>query len=54
MVLTCDMYATLARDPPSQETEEQKVQYRFLGDCPPNPPLSQHFALSEKEVVMLT
>ena len=23
-------------------------QYRFLGNCPPTPPLSQHFALSEK------
>ena len=22
--------------------------YRLLGDCPPTPPLSQHFALNEK------
>ena len=22
--------------------------YRFLGNCPPTPPLSQHFALNEK------
>ena len=22
--------------------------YTFLGNCPPTPPLSQHFALSEK------
>ena len=26
---------------------------RFLGNCPPTPPLSQHFALSEKQVLML-
>ena len=25
----------------------------FLGMCPPTPPLSQHFALSEKQVLML-
>ena len=25
----------------------------FLGICPPTPPLSQHFALSEKWVLML-
>ena len=23
-------------------------QFRFLGNCPPTPPLSQHFALNEK------
>ena len=23
-------------------------QFRFLGNCPPTPPLSQHFALGEK------
>ena len=28
--------------------------YTFLGNCPPSPPLSQHFALSEKQVLMLT
>ena len=28
-------------------------QFRFLGNCPPTPPLSQHFALSEKQVLML-
>ena len=28
--------------------------YTFLGNCPPTPPLSQHFALSEKQVLMLT
>ena len=22
--------------------------YKFLGNCPPTPPLNQHFALSEK------
>ena len=25
----------------------------FLGICPPTPPLSQHFALSEKLVLMM-
>ena len=25
-----------------------KDHYTFLGNCPPTPPLSQHFALSEK------
>ena len=29
-------------------------QFRFLGNCPPTPPLTQHFALSEKYVIMLT
>ena len=29
-------------------------QFRFLGNYPPTPPLSQHFALSEKYVIMLT
>ena len=28
--------------------------YTFLGNCPPTPPLSQHFALSDKQVLMLT
>ena len=27
--------------------------HKFLGICPPTPPLSQHFALSEKQVLML-
>ena len=27
--------------------------YTFLGICPPTPPLSQHFALNEKRVLML-
>ena len=27
--------------------------YKFLGNCPPTPPLNQHFALSEKYVLML-
>ena len=26
-------------------------QSRFLGNCPPSPPISQHFALSEKRVL---
>ena len=29
-------------------------QFRFLGNYLPTPPLSQHFALSEKKVLMLT
>ena len=28
--------------------EMGKEQFRFLGNCPPTPPLSHHFALSEK------
>ena len=27
--------------------------FRFLGNCPPTPPLSHHFALSEKKLLML-
>ena len=34
--------------------EENTDQLRFLGNGPPTPPLTQHFALSEKEVFMLT
>ena len=29
-------------------------QFRFLGNCPPTPPLTQHFAPSKKQVLMLT
>ena len=29
-------------------TEVKVDHYTFLGNCPPTPPLSQHFALSEK------
>ena len=28
--------------------EKKPHQFRFLGNCPPTPPLSHHFALSEK------
>ena len=28
-------------------------QFRFHGNCPPTPPLSHHFPLSEKWVLML-
>ena len=33
-----------------RECEVQKMldQFRFLGKCPPTPPLSHHSALSEK------
>ena len=34
--------------------EENTDQFRFLGNGPPTPPLTQHFALGEKEVFMLT
>ena len=27
---------------------KQSDQFRFLGNCPPTPPLSQHFGLSKK------
>ena len=33
---------------------EKLDQFRFLVNCPPTPPLTQHFALSEKPVLMLT
>ena len=33
-----------SRSPPTQRAN----QFRFLGNCPPTPPLTQHFALSEK------
>ena len=29
-------------------TLQTAVQFRFLGNCPPTPPLIQHFALSER------
>ena len=35
-------------------SEIKTNQFRFLGNCPPIPPLTQHFALSEKLVLMLT
>ena len=28
-------------------------QFRLLGNCPPTPPLSHHFALNETTVLML-
>ena len=28
--------------------KRRSIHYKFLGICPPTPPLSQHFALSEK------
>ena len=31
----------------------QTDHYTFLGNCPPTPPLSQHFVLSEKYELML-
>ena len=33
----------------------EKIRYHltFLGNCPPTPPLSHHFALSLKQVLML-
>jgi len=30
------------------QSNVQKDHFRFLGTCPPTPPLSQHFGLSEK------
>ena len=30
---------------------EEYADYTFLGNCPATPPLSQHFALSEKGVL---
>ena len=34
-------------------TVDKTDQFMFLGDCPPTTPLTQHFALSEKSVIML-
>ena len=31
-----------------QQYARKTNHYTFLGNCPPTPPLSQHFALSEK------
>ena len=31
-----------------EERYDSLDYYRFLGNCPPTPPLSQHFALNEK------
>ena len=31
-----------------QRLKRRSIHYKFLGICPPTPPLSQHFALSEK------
>ena len=33
--------------------KKKNVDYTFLGNCPLTPPLSQHFALSDKKVLML-
>ena len=32
---------------------KKNVDYTFLGDCPLTPPLRQHFALGDKQVLML-
>ena len=31
----------------------KSLEFRFLGNCPPTPPLSHHFTLSENQVLML-
>ena len=31
-----------------EQYDENADKFRFLGNCPPTPPLSQHFALSER------
>ena len=38
---------------PMQQINKIGDQFKFLGNCPPTPPLTQHFALSEKQVIML-
>ena len=38
--------------PPLSGRLEKVDHYTFLGNCPPSPPLHQHFALSEKKVLM--
>ena len=42
MQFACHSYVT------EKKTLAHQDQYMFLGNCPPTPPLSQHFALSEK------
>ena len=37
----------------SQKKIDYKGSLYVSGNCPPTPPLSQHFALSEKKVLML-
>ena len=32
---------------------KQSDQFRFLGNCPPTPPLSQHFGLRKKWLIMM-
>ena len=36
------------------KTIELSDPLKFLGNCPPTPPLSRNFSLSEKQVLMLT
>ena len=38
----------------AQVVETSVDQFKFQENCPPTPPLSYHFATSEKQVSMLT
>ena len=38
---------------PMQQINKIGGQFRCLENCPATPPLTQHFALSEKQVKML-
>ena len=42
-----------AKKPAQDSQNDNWDQFRFLGNCPPTPPLSTHFALSEKQMIML-
>ena len=33
----------------NQRRVRQNLEFRFLGNCPPTPPLSQHFALNRSK-----
>ena len=43
----------VAEDEKGKFLKKASDQFRFLGNCPPTPPLSHHFAQSEKHGLML-
>ena len=55
-IITGSFYAVYFVERPIGFTELTRfvvLFHRLLGNCPPTPPLSQHFGLSEKKVFML-
>ena len=58
-VLTCPSLPSIVRENRFQVLDrvlnnKTGDHFTFLGNCPPTPPLSQHFALSEERVLMLS